>query len=145
MLRYCQSASLRLFEDFFCLLVEPFLFVSLRLDDHAVRLGVMILIEIREGGEAVGGNLTRLAAAVHLGVDSQGGASSCYDFAFISYYISCENRELEVDAMEHQKHCVFGVNILSHSEIRALQEIFRTAACEKCLMMVQVGEFYQTL
>ena len=86
-----------------------------------------------------------LAATVHLGVDCQCGAACSDDFALEGHDVASENRELEVDAVKHQQDSVFGVNILSYSKIRALQKIFRAAACEKSLVMVQVGEFYQSL
>ena len=83
----------------------------------------MVFVQVGEGGEAVGGDFFRLAAAVHFCVDGQGAASSSDYLALIGDNVARENRELEVDAVEHQKDGILRVNVLRHSEIGTLQEI----------------------
>lgn len=106
---------------------------------------MMVLIQIREGGESVGGDLLRLTAAVHLGIDGQ-CAFPCVDhLAFESDNVTGENGELEVDAVEHQQNGILGVDILCHGEIGAFQKPFGASSSEEGLMVVQVSEFDQTL
>lgn len=114
---HCLGASFRVFEYFDGLLVEPAFLVGFRCYDHAMRLGMVVFVEIREGGESVGGDFFRLAAAIHLGVNRQCGTSCSDDFALEGDDVAGKNRELEVNAMKHEKYRVFGVNILSHSKI----------------------------
>ena len=80
-------------------------------------LGMVILVQIGESGEAVGGDFFGLTAAIHFCVDRQSAATHRDDFALEGNDVARENRELEIDAMEHQQDGVLCVNILRHSEI----------------------------
>ena len=102
---------------------------------------MVVFVQIGESGETVGSDFLRFAAAVHLRVDGQGAASHRDDLALESNDVARENRELEVDAMEHQKDGVLRVNILRHSEIGAFQEILGATTCKESLVVVKVGEF----
>ena len=102
---------------------------------------MVVFVEIREGGEAVGGDFFGLAAAVHFRVNRQSAATHGDDLALEGDNVARENRELEVDAVEHQKDGVLCINILSHSEIGTFQEILGATTCKKGLMVVEVGEF----
>lgn len=106
---------------------------------------MVVLIQIGEGGKAVGGDSLGLAAAVHFGIDGQRAASHRDDLALESDNITCKNRELEVDAMEHEQDGILRVNILRHSEIGTLQEPLRATAREEGLVVVEVGEFDESL
>ena len=105
-----------------------------------MRLAAVVLVEIGEGGKAVGGDFLRLAAAVHLGVDRQRAASHMDDLALEGDDVARKNREFEVDAVKHQQDGVFGVDVLRHSEIRALEEILRATTRKEGLMVVKVGK-----
>ena len=106
-----------------------------------MRLAVMVLIKIGEGGKAVGGDFFRLAAAVHLRVNRQRAAPDMDDLALVSDNVAREDRKLEIDAVEYEQDGILGVNILRHSEIGTLQKLFGATTCKKGLVMVQVGEF----
>ena len=106
---------------------------------------MVVFVQVGERGEAVGGDLLGLAAAVHLRVDRQSAATHGDDLTLESDDVARENRKLEVDAVEHKKDGVFGINILRYSEIGALQEPLRATTREKGLMVVQVSEFDQSL
>ena len=82
--------------------------------------GMMVFVQIGESGEAVGSNLFGLAATVHLCIDRQGAATHRDNLALKSDDVTRENRELEVDTMEHKKDRVLCINILCNSKIRAL-------------------------
>ena len=110
-----------------------------------MRLAMMALVKIREGGETIGGNFLGFAAAVHLGVDRQRAAAHVDDFALEGDDVACEDGELEVDAVKHEQDGVLGVNILGDREIGALQEILRTTTCKKGLVMVQISKLDQSL
>ena len=101
------------------LLQEPF-FLCFRLDCNAMRFGMVVFVQVGEGGKAVGGDFLGFAAAVHFCIHSQGAATYGDDLALESDDVTSENRELEVDAMEHQQDGILCVNILRHSEIRTL-------------------------
>ena len=102
---------------------------------------MVVFVQIREGGEAVGGDFFGLPAAVHFCVDGQGAAPGGDYLALIGDDVARENRELEVDAVEHQKDGVLRVNILRYSKIGTFQEILGATTCEESLMVVEVGEF----
>ena len=104
-------------------------------------LGVVVFVQIGEGGEAVGGDFFGFAAAVHLCVNRQGAAPGGDYLALVCDDVARKNRELEVDAVKDEKNGVLRVNILRHSEIGAFQEILGATTCKKGLMMVEVGEF----
>ena len=108
-------------------------------------LGVVVFVEIGEGGEAVGGYFFRLAAAVHLCVNREGAAPGGDYLALVGDDVARENRELEVDAVEHQKDGILRVNILRHSEIGTFQEILGATTCKESLVVVEVGEFDESL
>ena len=104
-------------------------------------LGMVVFVQIGEGGEAVGGDFFGFAAAVHFCVNRQ-GAAACGDYlALVGDDVARENRELEVDAVKHQKNGVLRVNVLRHSEIGAFQKILGTTTSKKSLVVVEVGEF----
>ena len=105
----------------------------------------MVFIQIGESGEAISGDFFGFAAAVHFRVNGQGAATHGDDFALEGNDVARENRELEIDAMEHKQDGVFRINILRHSEIRTLQEILGATTCKKSLVVVEVGEFDQSL
>ena len=102
---------------------------------------MVVLVQIGEGCEAIGGDFFGFAAAVHLCINRQCAAANGNDFTLESDNVAGKNRELEVDAVEDEKNGVFRINILSYSEIGTFQEILRTATCEKSLVVVEVGEF----
>ena len=106
-----------------------------------MRLGVVVFVQIGEGGKAVSGDFFGLAAAVHSSINGQGAAPCSNHLTFEGDDVARENRELEVNAMEHQKNGVLRVNILRHSKIRTFQEILGTTTCEEGLVVVEVGEF----
>ena len=106
---------------------------------------MVVLIQIRESGKAVSGDPFGLATAIHFRVNSQGAAAHGDDFALEGDDVARENRELEVDAVEHQKDGILRVNILRHSEIGTFQEILGTTTCKESLMVVEVGEFDESL
>ena len=101
----------------------------------------MVFIQVRESGEAVGGDFFGFAAAVHFRVDRQSASTDIHDLALESDDVARENRELEVDAVEDKKDSVFRINVLRHSEIRTFQKILGATTCEESLVMVEVGEF----
>ena len=136
-----QSPLLRVFHYFTCLLLQELFFLGFRRERDAVGLGMVVFVQVGEGGEAVGGDFFWLAAAVHFRVNGQGAATYGDDFALKSDDVAGENRELEVDAVEDEKNGVFRINILRHSEIGTLQEPLRATACEKGLVVVEVSEF----
>ena len=80
---------------------------------------MVVFVQIREGGEAVGSDFFWFAAAVHFRVNGQCAATHGNDFALKGNNVSRENRELEIDAMEDKKNGVFRVYILRHSELGA--------------------------
>ena len=104
-------------------------------------LGMVVLVEIGECGEAVGGDFFGFAATIHFCVNRQGAASSGDYLALEGDDVARENRELEIDAVEHQKDGILRVNVLRHSEIGTLQEILGASTCKKGLVVVEVGEF----
>ncbi len=103
-----------------CLLLQELFFFCFRLKRDAVWTGMMVLIQIGESGEAIGGNLFGFATAVHLRVNRQSATTHRNDFTLERDDVAREDRELEVDAVKHEKNGVFCVNILRHSEIRTL-------------------------
>ena len=115
-----QSPSFGIFQHLQGLLLQPSLFFGLGGEDDAVGLGVVVLVQIGESGETVGGGLFGLAAAVHLGIDGEGGAPCVDHLALEGDDVAGEDGEFEIDAVEHQQHGVFGVNILGHSKIGTL-------------------------
>lgn len=135
------SPTFRVLHHLQGLLLQEAFFLRFRFEGDAMRLGMVVLVQIREGGEAIGGNLFGLTATVHLGVDRQGAAPHRDDLALEGDDVARENRELEVDAMQHKQNGVFRINILRHSEIRTLQEILGATTSEEGLVVVEVGEF----
>lgn len=123
------------------LLLQEFLLFCFGDERHAMGLGMVVLVKIGESGEAVSGDFFGFAAAVHFCVNRQ-GAAACGDYlALEGDNVARENRELEVDAVEHQKDGVLCVNILRHSEIGTFQEILGATTCKEGLVVVKVGEF----
>lgn len=110
-----------------------------------MRLGVVVLIQIGEGGEAVGCGLLGLATPIHFCIYGEGGSSGMDHLALEGDDVAGKDRELEVDAMQHQQHGVLGVDILGHGEIGTLQEPLGTSSGEEGLVVVEVGEFDQAL
>ena len=102
---------------------------------------MVVFIKIGEGGKAVGGDFFGFAAAIHFCVNRQGAAPGGDYLALESDNVTCENRELEIDAVEHQKDGIFRINILRHSEIGTFQEILGATTCKESLVVVEVGEF----
>lgn len=80
----------------------------------------MVFVQIGKGGEAISSDFFGLTAAVHLRVDRQGAAAHGNDLALEGDDVAGKDGELEVDAVEHEKDCVFRVNILRHSKIGTL-------------------------
>jgi len=142
---HCQCALFGVFEDFEGLLLEPLLFLGLGSEGDAMGSGVMVLVQIGEGGEAIGGGFFRLAAAVHLGVDGEGAASRVDHLALEGDDITSKDGKLEVDAMQHEQNRILGVDILCHGKIGALQEPLGTSSGKKGLMVVEVGKLDQAL
>ena len=105
-----------------------------------MRLGMVILVQIGESGEAVGGDFFGLATTVHFCVDRQSASTDIHDLALKGDDVASENREFEIDAVEDKKDSVFRVNILRHSKIRTFQKILGATTCEESLVMVEVGE-----
>ena len=136
-----HSPPLRVLHHLQSLLLQEFLLLGFGDERHTMGLGVVVFIKIGESGEAVGGDFFGLAAAVHFCVNRQGAAPGGDYLALESDNVTCENRELEIDAMEDKKDSVFRVNILRHSEIRTFQKILGATTCEESLVMVEVGEF----
>lgn len=97
-----QRSALRVFHHLFGLLLKPLLFLGLGCERDAMRLGVVVLIQIGEGGEAIGGSLFRLAAAVHLGIDGKGRAPHVDHLALEGDDVASEDGKLEIDAVKHQ-------------------------------------------
>ena len=139
------SASFRVFHHLHGLLLQEAFFIGFGSEGDTMWLAVMVLVEIGERGKAVGGHFLRFAAAVHFGVDRQSAAPHMDDLAFEGDDVARENREFEIDAMQHEEDSVFGVNILCHGEIGAFQKPFGASAREEGLMMVEVGEFDESL
>ena len=106
---------------------------------------MMVLVQIGEGGETVGGRLFGLATAVHLGVDREGAFSRVNHLALEGDDVAGENGEFEIDAVEYKEHGVLGVNVLCHSEIGAFQKPLGASSSEKGLVVVKVGELDQAL
>lgn len=127
------------------LLLEPALLFGLWGEDNAMGFGVVVLVQVGESGEAVSCGLLGLAAAVHLGIDGEGGAPYMDHLALEGDDVAGEDGELEVDAVKHQQDRVLGVNILRHGEIRAFQEPLGASSGEEGLVVVEVGELDQTL
>ena len=142
---HCQCASLGVFEHFEGLLLEPLLFLGLGGEGDAMGPGVMVLVQIGEGGEAIGGGLLWLTAAIHLGVNGEGAASCVDHLALEGDDVTGKNGKLEVDAVQHEQNRVLGVDILCHGKIGALQEPLGTSSGKKGLMVVEVGELDQAL
>ena len=136
-----QSPLFRILHHFTRLLLQEFFLVGLRLKRDAVRARMVVFVQIGESGKAVGGDFFGLAAAVHFCVNRQSAASSGDYLALEGDDVACENRELEVDAVEDEKDSVLRINILRHSEIGTLQEPLGATPREKGLVMVEVGEF----
>ena len=101
---------------------------------------MMVLVQIREGGETVGGGLLGLAAAVHLGVNGEGRAPHVDHLALEGDDVTGKDGELVIDAVKHQKNCVLGIDILCHGEIGTFQKPFGASSCEEGLMVVEVGK-----
>lgn len=139
------SASFGVFHHLHGLLLQEFLFLCFGSEGDTMWLAVMVLVEIGEGGKAVGSHFFGFAAAVHLGVDRQSAATHMDDLAFEGDNVACENREFEIDAMQHEKDGVFGVDVLCHSEIGAFQEPLGASAREEGLVMVKVSKFDESL
>ena len=110
-----------------------------------MRLGVVVLVKVGESGKAVGSGLFRFATAVHLGLDGEGGASRMDHLAFKGDDVARKDGELEVDAVEHEQDGVLRVNILRYGEIGAFQKPLGASSSKEGLMVVEVGEFDQTL
>ena len=127
------------------LLLKPFLLFCFGGDNNAMGLGVVVLVQVREGGEAVGCGLFGFTAAIHLGIDGEGGASRVDHLAFEGDDVAGEDGEFEIDAVEYQQDGVLGVNILRHGKIGAFQEPLGASSREESLVVVEVGEFDQTL
>ena len=127
------------------LLLQPLLLFVFRREGDAVRLGVMVLVKVGEGCKAVGSGLFRFTTAVHLGIDGEGRASRMDHLAFEGDDVACKDGELEVDAVEYEQDGVLRVNILRYGEIGALQKPFGASSSKEGLMVVEVGEFDQTL
>ena len=140
-----QSPALGVLHHLDGLLLQKALLIGFGREGDAVRLAVVVLVEVGEGGEAVGSHFLRLTAAVHLGVDGQGAAPHMDDLALEGDDVARENRELEVDAVEYQKDGVLRVNILRHSEIGTFQDILGATTCEEGLVMIQVSELDKSL
>ena len=107
--------------------------------------GTVVLIQIREGGESVGSGPLRFAAAVHFGIDREGALARVDYLALESDDVTGENRELEVDAVQHEQDGVLGVNILSYGKIGAFQEPLGASPGKESLVVVEVGQLDQTL
>ena len=136
-----HSPLLRVFHHLQSLLPQEFFFLCFRRKRDAVGTGMVVFIQIGEGGETVGGDFFGLAAAVHFGVNGQGTTANGNDFALESDDVAGENREFKINAVEDEQDGVFRVNILRHSKIGTFQEILGAATCEKSLVVVEVGEF----
>ena len=139
------STSFGVFHHLHGLLLQEAFFIGFGSEGDTMWLAVMVLVEIGERGKAVGGHFLRFAAAVHFGVDRQSAAPHVDDLAFEGDDVARENREFEIDAMQHEEDGVFGVNVLCHGEIGAFQKPFGASAREEGLMMVEVGEFDESL
>ncbi len=100
----------------------------------------MVLVQIREGGEAICGGLLGLATAIHLGVDGEGRAPHVDHLALEGDDVAGENGKFVIDAVKHQKNCVLGVDILCHGEIGTFQKPFGASSSEEGLMVVEVGK-----
>ena len=142
---HCHGPSFGILHHFLGLLLQPAFLVSLRGDDDAVGLGVVVLVQIREGGEAVGSCLFGLAAAIHLGIDGKGRAPHMDHLALEGDDVAGEDGKLEVDAVKYQQDCVLGVNILCHGEIGAFQEPLRAPSGKEGLVVVEVGQLDEAL
>ena len=139
------STSFGVFHHLHGLLLQEFLFLCFRGKGDTMWLAMMVLVQIGERGEAVGGHFFGFATAVHLGVDRQSAAPHVDDLAFEGDDVARENREFEIDAMQHKEDSVFGVNVLCHGKIGAFQKPFGASASEEGLMMVEVGKFDESL
>ena len=137
---HCHGSAFGILHHFLGLLLQPAFLVGLRGDDDAMGLGVMVLVQIREGGKAVSGCFFRFAAPIHLCIYGEGRAPHVDHLALESDDIASEDGELEVDAVEHQQDRVLGVNILRHGEIGAFQEPLGAPSGEEGLVVVQIGE-----
>ncbi len=136
-----QSPLFRVRHHLQSLLLQEFFLVGLRLKRDAVGTRMVILVQVGERGEAVGGDFFRLAAAVHFCVNGQCAATHGDDLALESDDVASENRELEINAVEDEQNGVLRINILRHSEIGTFQEILGATTCKEGLVMVEVGEF----
>lgn len=136
-----QSPLFRILHHFTRLLLQESFLLRFRLKRDAMRTGMVVFVQVGEGGEAVGGDFFRFAAAVHFCVNGQCAATHGDDLALEGDDVACENRELEVDAVEHQKDGILCINVLRHSEIGTFQEILGATTCEEGLVVVEVGEF----
>lgn len=137
--RFCSVFGF--FQYFQSLLLKPLFLFRFRRDDDAMGLGVVVLIEIGEGGEAIGSGLFGFATPVHLGIDGECRAPGVDHLTLKGDDVAGEDGKLEVDAVKHQQDGVFGVNVLCHSKIRAFQEPLGASSREEGLMVVEVGEF----
>ena len=136
-----HSPLLRILHHLQSLLLQELFFLGFKRKRDAVGTGMMVFVQVREGGETVGGDFFGLAAAVHFCVDGQGTATGGDYLALESDNVAGENREFEIDAVENEQNGVLRINILRHSEIGTLQEPLRTTTREKGLVVVEVGEF----
>lgn len=139
------STSFGVFHHLHGLLLQEFLFLCFGSEGDTMWLAMMVLVQIGERGEAVGGHFFGFAAAVHSGIDRQSAAPHVDDLAFEGDDVARENREFEIDAMQHEEDGVFGVNVLCHGKIGAFQKPFGASAREEGLMMVEVGKFDESL
>ncbi len=101
--------------------------------------------KLREGGNAVGGHIFGLTAAIHSCANRKCAAARRNHPALKNNDAARENQELGINALEHKQHSAFCVNLLRHSEIRTLQKPLRATACEKGLVVIQAGEFNEYL
>ena len=104
-------------------------------------LGMMVLVQIGEGGKPIGGGLLGLTAAIHLGVDREGGATHVDHLALEGDDVAGKDGELEIDAVEYQQDRILGVDILGYGKIGAFQKPFGASSGKEGLMVIKVGQF----
>ena len=110
-----------------------------------MRSGMVVFVQVGESGEAIGGDFLGLTATIHLRIDGQGAASHRDDLALEGDDVASEDWELEIDAVKHKKNGVLRINILCYSKIGTLQEPLGATACKEGLVVVEVGEFDESL
>ena len=138
---HCLGSSFGILQDFQSLLLKPSLLIILRCENDAVRFGLVVLIQVGEGGEAIGGSLLGFPTSIHFCIYGKGRAPRMDHLALESDDVAGEDGELEVNAMEHEQDGVFRVNILGNGKIGTFQEPLGTPSSEEGLVVVQVGEF----